>query len=452
MRYALDHDPGLLAKRATVANLESTFVKQRATEYPAINGTLANQSERSGNYEGTLAQYGVTPENTFSQNTAAVTAQWTLYNGSLNQVLAQEDRRQLEAGISDLHTAEYQTTVEVTGDFYSLVAKRETVVLDLASRVYQQQLLDAAQANERVGRTAGVDTLRAQVALTRAQAALLTAQADEANSREALAQRIGAPLSVAFALPPVPPEPPLPQTPVERMIEIAQTYRPEVASAIANLRAAVLSNAAIDTDLLPQVTLNGSFGNQFSPTTAVSEQQQIDSANAAALAQYQLLKQIAPSSVVIPPPVIIGPVPRGNPGFWQIGATATWTVPVIDYGTRSSAHRAARAQIASADSALSSARGSTELDVRRSLRDAQTASANLQLAKESAALARESARIAQLQFKAGLISFTDVNSTEQTSLSAQNDLVNAGTNYVVSLVRLRVAIGNMDPVTAAAVK
>ena len=71
------------------------------------------------------------------------------------------------------------------------------------------------------------------------------------------------------------------------------------------------------------------------------------------------------------------------------------------------------------------------------------------MAKESAGLARESARIAQLQFKNGLISFTDADATEQTALSAQTDLANAEVAYVVSLVKLQVAVGLADPVSAA---
>ncbi len=114
-----------------------------------------------------------------------------------------------------------------------------------------------------------------------------------------------------------------------------------------------------------------------------------------------MLKEIAPSTVPIPPPVLLPSVPRGNLGFWQIGLTATWTVPVIDYGARHSAHRAARAQIDSSLGALQNARSAVELDVRQSLRNAQTNSTNLGLAKQSAQLATESARISRLQYQHG---------------------------------------------------
>ncbi len=450
VRAALAHDTTLLSKRANLANLEETFVKQHAQEFPAISGQLQNQSSKSANSEGAFAQFGVVPLDQFSQNTAQVTAQWTLYNGSLNQILAQQDRRQVENARSDLLRNEDQVAADTAASFYDLATKRQTVVLDIANRTYQKELLDAAIANERVGMAAGVDVLRAQVAETRAEATLVSAQADDANSSEALASRVGVSLDAAFAVPQPIPEPPLPAAPAPQLVSIAETARPDVAAAVATLRAAQLSNSAIDTDLYPQVSLTGSFGNQFSASLQASEQEEVDQTNAASIAEYILLKEIAPSAP-IPPPVILPPVPRGNPGFWQIGATATWTVPVIDYGARRASHRAARKQIESALGALANTRSAVELDVRESLRNAQTNSTNLGLAKQSAQLATESARISRLQYQHGLISFTDAEATAQTALSSQTDLASARVDYLVSLIRVRIALGIYDPVTAVEV-
>jgi outer membrane protein TolC len=448
VRYALAHDSTLLAKTANVANLESQYAKAHATEFPSISGQLGNQLSKSSNAQGQFAQFGLSQQGNFSQNTAQISSQWQLYNGSLNQVLAQEDARDVESARADLRRARDQVAAAVAGAFFALAGKQETIAVSEGNRTYQQRLLDAARANERVGRTAGVDTLRAQVAETRAQADLVSALADAANAREALANEIGAPLDVAFALPHTVPQPPLPTTPVTTLVAVAEASRADVSAARANVAAAVLANGAIDADLRPQIALNGAFGNQTSPTQFVAEQQAIDAQNAAAQAQYQLLRQIAPPSVVIPPPVVLAPVVRGTPGFWQIGATATLTVPLLDYGSRHAAHRAARAQIEAQQAALANARSAVELDVRHSLRDAQTNATNLTLATANVTLARESARIAQLQYANGLISFTDANATEQTALQAQSDLVSARVAYAVSVVRLRIALGTSDPVAA----
>jgi outer membrane protein TolC len=163
------------------------------------------------------------------------------------------------------------------------------------------------------------------------------------------------------------------------------------------------------------------------------------------------LKQIAPPGVVIPPPTLLPPVPRGNPGFWQVGTVATWTVPVIDYGSRRASHRAAAAQIASATGALENTRSAVELDVHTAARAVQTNATNLRLAKQSAQLATESARISRLQYQHGLVSFTDAEATSQTALSSLTDLASAQVAYIVAYIRLQIAVGASDPVTAVEV-
>jgi outer membrane protein TolC len=437
VRYALEHSATVLAKRATLASAVATFTRDRAAELPTLTGQLSNQVTRSSNAQGSLAAYGLAQSNYFSQNLAQIGSQYTFYNGSLAQVQAQQARRQVESARADLRRTEQQTAADASSAFYNLAAKRTAVSLADANLRYQQALLDAALVSERVGRVAGVDVLRAQVGRTRGEAALVSAKADEENARESLALQIGAPLETPFAVPEEIPEPKLPQTPVDILISIAQRTRPDVAAARANRAVALLSDAAIDADLRPQIALNAAFGNQVTPTIFGGQQAAIDQQNAINASQGLPL---------------LPNVNRNQPGFWQIGATATLAIPLVDYGTRRTAHEGARAQIAAADAALSSALGSVELDVRQSLRAAQTGAANVSLYGQAADLGRESARIAQLQYKNGLISLSDADAAEQTALSAGNDLIAARVSYLVSIVRLRIAIGDTDPATAADVR
>ncbi len=446
VRYALDHAPVILAKKASVDQLTATFTQRRAAEYPSFNGQLQNQIARSSNAQGSFAQFGISPDSNFSQNTAQVTSTYNLYNATA-QITAEQAKRDAESANAELHVQEEQTTLDVSNAFYSLAARREAVVLAENDLAYQQQLLDIARASEKVGRVAGVDVLRAQVAATRSQSTLVQVRADEANAREALAVQIGASPDATFAVSAVP-EPPMPKASVAALTAIAKVTRPEVLSAKATLQAARLGDAGIDSDLHPTVSMNGSFGNQNSPTNSVLTQQQIDLSNAEAIANFNLQRALFPG-VAFPAPVLSGPVSRGRVGFWQFNITSSFSLPIIDYGTRAANHRAARAQIASADAAYTNALDFVESDVRAAARNVQAAFEKLALAKQSAQLARESARIAQLQYKNGLISFTDATQTEQTALSAENDLVAARVTYVVALVKLRLALGPPDPVAAA---
>jgi len=433
VRYALDHSPTILARRVTLENNESQYAQLHRNELPPITGTLSNQVERSSNVGGALEEFGLSQQNIFSQNTAQIGSTWTAYNGSLAQIQAQGAKRQVESSRADLLRAQQQLAQDVTNAFYTVSARRESVRLATADRAYQQALLDVARANERVGRAAGVDVLRADVAELRAQATLLSAQSDEATARETLAQTIGAPPDERFAIQDDVPEPALPRTPLETLVAIAKTNRPDIASARAQVAVARLVDSQIDTDRRPVIQLNGSFGNQTSPTTFVQQQLQLNQEN---LALAQAGQPLLPATVV-----------RGTPGFWQIGATSTFNLSLIDYGARHAQHRAAHAGIDSALATLATAEYNVETDVRQALRAVQTTYANLQTEKQAVSAGIEAARIAQLQYKNGLISLTDATQAEQTSLSAQTDLATARVAYVNAIVHLRVALGTGDPVS-----
>lgn len=415
VRYALDHDPTVLARRATLAQNESTFARNHAAEFPALSASLQNQLAKSnGNNGGSFQQFGLSQAQVFSQNAAQIGAVYNLYNGSLSQIQAQQAKRQVEAARSDERRAEQQLAADVATAWYGAVQRRDALRLAEGDRAYQLQLLAAARAQERVGRVAGVDVLRAQVNELRSESNLTSARADEVNARESLAQRIGAPPDTAFALPPELPEPVLPTTPVDALVAAALGARADVAGARAQVGVARLADAAIETDRRPQLQLTGSFGNTETPTT----------------------QTITPFGAV-------GEIRR--PGFWQMGMTETFTLPLVEYGARRAAHRAARAQIDAALASLASAESGVATDVRQALRGAQTASANLATAREAQRLGAESARIAQLQYRNGLISLTDATSAQQSALQAATDLVAARVTYLDALVRLRVAVGVADP-------
>jgi outer membrane protein TolC len=445
--YALAHAPSLLAQRATIASLVSNYTKLRAGEFPSATGELQNQLAKSANESGQFAQFGIAPSTNFSQNTAQLSSTYNLYNGT-QQIAAEQARKQLASAKFELARQEEQTTVAVSNAFYALAAQSSVVTLDEADVAYQQQLLDIAKAEERVGRVAGVDVLRAQVAVARSTSTLVQARADVENAREALAVQIGAPTDTQFDVPETLPEPAAPKTSAADLRALAERNRPEIASALATLDASKLGDAAVDSDLRPIVQANASFGSQLSPTSLVQQQQAIDAANAQTVAQNNLIKNLFPF-LNIPGAALLPPVDRRRPGFWQFNVTSTFQIPLFDYGQRAAAHHAARAQIDASTAALENAYDSVRSDVDAARRNLDAAEQKLKLAKLSAQLARESARIAQLQYKAGLISFTDTSQTEQTALAAENDLVAARVSYVTALIKLRASLAPPDAAAAA---
>jgi outer membrane protein TolC len=439
--YALTHNSTIAAKKATLAQAESNWTRQRATEYPPVVASLQNQMEKQNNYAGPYAQYGVAPIPNFSQNTAQVGTQWTLYNGSLNQILTQQYRRQVEAARADLRQTQTQTTQKLVEMFFAIANWQHLYALAQANLVYQQALLDVARAKEKAGLVAGVDVLRAQVGVEQTQVALLNTQSDQETAREALAQTIGASLDTIFAVPAVMPQPPLPSGSSATLVKIAESNRPEIAAALAGVAIAQLSGASIDTDLLPQISVFAALGNQTSPTGFVDQQNQVNLLNQECAPYPHQIECIGfPFANVV----------RGTPGFWDIGATSTLSLPVIDYGTRAAAHRSANAAVESAQLALDAARTATEQDVLQSLRQAQTAREALTYQRRAVDLGTAAARIAQLQYSSGLISLTDTKATQATSLQTQADFFSAQIGYINAVVKLRSALGTFDPAATVA--
>ena len=426
-----------MSKRSTLASLEANYARLHAAEFPTIAGTLQNQVSKSANNAGAFQQFNLSQQNVFSQNTAQIGSTWNINTGSSQQISAQQAKRQQDAAQADLRRSEQQLAIDVSNGFYALVARREATRLARADRNYQQSLLDVARQSEKVGRVAGVDVLRAQANELRSESTLVSSQSDEANASETLAQTIGAPAETPFAIPVVVPEPTLASTPLDQLIAIAENSRYDIAGARATLDANRLADGLIETDRRPIVQLNGSFGNQTSPTTFVSAQKSIDQQN---VINRRLGQPLLPNVV------------RGNPGFWQLGATSSFSLPFIEYGSRRAQHNSAHAAVDAANAQLEAAKRGVEIDVRQALRSAQTTSATLAFAKQSAVFGAEAARIAQLQYKNGLISLTDATAAEQTSLSSQNDLINARIAYVEAAIRLRVALGTYDPLVAVDVK
>ncbi|HEV2262558.1 MAG TPA: TolC family protein, partial [Candidatus Rubrimentiphilum sp.] len=143
-------------------------------------------------------------------------------------------------------------------------------------------------------------------------------------------------------------------------------------------------------------------------------------------------------------------VPRGSPGFWQLQAVSTFTLPLWDYGARRSERQNDDAQVAAAQNSLDSANTQVALDVRQSYRAAQTAKAQLQFANQEVRAAVESARVARLQYENGLIAISDVLQAQEAALSSQIDLYNARVAYVEAVIKLRVALGIYDAAQAVA--
>jgi len=442
--YALDHDAGVAQKHAAVTAQAHAVAVQMGQTFPEVSGQLQNYLQKSANYGGSYAVIGLAPQSVFSQNTASISTNYTLNAGGLGLLQLASAKASLEQAREDLARSEDLIAQNVTNAFYTVAENQTIVTLDRSDLGYQHVLVAAARIKARAGVSAGVDVLRAQVAEAKSASTLVAAVASVQNSREALAHTIGAPLDTQFAISTIIPQPMLPNGSIDTLENIALSARPDIVSARKALLSVQETRKGWIREIFPTFQITAAMGNQYSPTETGFLQQELD-------AQFLVENQQRIAAGLPPLPLADEPkVARGSPGYWQLGLTSTFTLPIIDYGQRHTERVNDDAQIASDEAALDQVISQAQVDVRQQYRAAQTALVQLSYAQEEARLGTESARIAQLQYRNGVIALTDVFQAQQTSVQAQTDLVNAQVAYVNAVVALRVGLGTYDARSAVA--
>ncbi|HEY1429780.1 MAG TPA: TolC family protein, partial [Candidatus Tumulicola sp.] len=432
--YALAHSSSVATQKAALTQAQHNLALQRGVAYPTVNGTLQSFLAKSANYEGAYAVIGAQQQNVVSQNTASVgISNWNLTTGGYSFLLVAAARAQEEQAAKTLANTEDQIATSVTNSYYAIVERLGLVAVDEFTLKYQNQLVSQAQIKERAGVAAGVDVLQAKTSAAKSESTLIADRASVQDASQSLAQQIGAPILTQFSLPVHIPQPPIPHGTVETLIGIAEAARPDVVAAQQGVVSARDTRKSWNVELYPQISINASLGNQFSPTGAVQVQNELDQ-----------------ECIAAPSPLTCLTVPRGSFGYWSLQAVSTFSLPLIDYNARHSERVNDDAQLASAQTTLEQTLLQSELDVRQSYRAAETALGQLVWAKQEAAFGIESARIAQLQYKAGVKTIYDVLQAQQAAQQAAVDDITARVNYVEAVVKLRVSLGTYDARSAVA--
>lgn len=423
--FALGHSAVVLQAKAAEAAAAATLAKMRADNLPLVTAALQSEADKqSASNAGTFSQFGLQPSTTFTQNTAQLQGTHNLFN-LVDIEGARRAKHAYDAAAANARLAREQTTLDVETSYYAMVQDQQLVTIAQGDVDYNLTLLQIADANFRGGRVAGIDRLKAQVQSLSSQERLASARADAEDARQNLAHLIGASIDQRFVVPPSIALPPPPtDLDVARLTQLALVQRPDVNAAQATYDGSVVANRLVDAPNRPNVLVRGAWGNQTSPYT---EAQTYDNC--------------------------IAQKARGNPAFanvacggpqthfFTIGVTASFTLPVEDYGTTHTAHTSARAAIDRDRQALFDAQQQARLDVDQAVRRFNVQRQNLALAAQSADVARQTAQIAQAQYRVGVIGQSDVTAAQQTYLQAAKDLLAAQIGYVLAVEKIKLATG-----------
>jgi outer membrane protein TolC len=418
--FAMSHNATVLAAKVSFAAAGAQVAANRAAILPNVSGqgqSLLNR--QSANNSGQFAQFGLSPSPNFSQTTTQVQAAQNVFD--LSTTLSERNaQRAYDAARHDLRLAQEQAKLDVETAFYGLSESAQLVALAHSDTSYQQSLVTIAQVNFTTGKVAGIDVLKARIGLTTSQEHGASAEADAADARENLAQLIGAPMTQQFVLPDVIPAPNPPAGDQATLEVQALRDRPDVLAAFDSYSQAVVARSLVDAPDRPIINLTGAWGNQVSPTN-----------NAIVLAQCN-----NPGRPLGEQPCGLGPS-----HFYNISLTSTWTLPLLDWGTKHAARASAGVAVDEKLTAYGAAKQQALIDVDQAVRRLAVDRQNLTLATDNDKLAKRSADVSQVQYRTGVISQIDVTAAEQTYLQTAKDLLDAQVGYVLSVEKLKLAIG-----------
>lgn len=257
---AFSNSPTMASARAALQQAEENLNAQRGAYYPSVDAQASAQRQRNNN-----SVLGIPTNNTsnlFNLYNASVSVAYTLdiFGGVRRSVEAQEAAT--EAQRYELHATYLTLAANVVTSSVSAASLRDQVTATQDIITAQEKQLDIAQKRHQLGAIAYSDVLAAQSNLASTRATLPSLEKQQAAVQNQLAVYLGK-LPSEFnggnfdlAELQLPQEIPL-SVPAQLVRQ-----RPDVRSAEARLHQASALIGVATANLLPQVSITGSYGSQ----------------------------------------------------------------------------------------------------------------------------------------------------------------------------------------------
>ncbi|MES1242009.1 MAG: TolC family protein [Acidobacteriota bacterium] len=228
---------------------------------PSFEGAVSQAREKIN-----LAAFGLAPPagesplvGPFNVFDARLRAEQTLFDSAQSARVAAARSRLDSRRLSSQQARDL--VVASVADLY-LEALADRARIDAARSQVQTAEAVEQQAKDRheAGTAAGIDELRAQVALAEEQERLIDAENDLAKQKLRLARAVGLPAGTPVELADEVPFQPLAERDLEDALVSARAARPDLKAAEADVAAAESAVAAIRRQRLPRVEAHGDYG------------------------------------------------------------------------------------------------------------------------------------------------------------------------------------------------
>lgn len=441
--YACSVPMALVALSALIARAQqpSQATVEATSTAPVtitLQDALARARANEPQYRAAITEYGIAQQNTVQGRAALLpnasyNAQflYTEGNGTAsgrfianNAVHEYVSQGNLHESLSWQNAAEYRLAraqealakakaeiatrglvVTVTEAYYGFVVAQRKYSIAQRAGDEAQHFFDITQKLERGGEVAHADAIKAQLELQQQQRALQDAQLEMDRSRLELAVIIFSNFNENFAtvddLENILPLPSFQETEAQ-----AGNRNPQLAAALATMKAANQEVAVAWNSFLPSLGLDYSYG--------------IDATRFAANGIDPLTGR-----------------PIRNLGY---SAAATLDLPIWSWGAGRSKVKSAHLLRDQAQVELSFAQRKMVADLKTLYGEAQTARSELESLRSSADLAAESLRLTALRYQAGEATALEVVDAQNTLTASQNALGDGQ-------VRFRVAVANLQTLT-----
>lgn len=357
----------------------------RAKLYPSVTGTA--DTTRSGS--------AVSVDNTHK---AEVSASWELDVWGKLRRTVEENQASAQASAAELANITLSAQSELAQDYFQLRIMDQQIDLYRQSVEAYQRYLNVIDNKYRAGSESRATLAQAQTQLESARASALDLQWQRAQLEHAIAVLMGK-SPAQFSLPVAPliaTLPPIPETLPAQLLQ----RRPDIAYAERNVASANAAIGVAEAAYYPDLTLSATGG--FESSTL-----------------HNLIS--LPNRV------------------WSLGPELSGTL--LDFGATKASVEQARA---SYDASVASYRQSVLSafqEVENYLVELTTLETEIGARQRAAQSAQESARVTYNQYQVGMIDYLDVATTQNTSLTQQQNLLSLRSTQWTASVQLIVALG-----------
>lgn len=337
---------------------------------------------------------------TYSQNTAALTLTWLVYDFGARQAAVDNTQSLLAAALATQDAMVQAVFLQAVQATYGAQAARAALVSAQEAERAAAESLAAAESRYQNGTGTPADRLQAKTAYSQAVLARIRAEGDWQNSLGVLANVMGMdagqPLQLQ-ALPAVVPDAAFTRQ-IAVLIDEARARRPDLKAAEAQVRAAEAARSAAVAAGMPTVSVSAG-------------------------PSWQELRQVSSEG--------------GSVGL-------TLTVPLFSGFSTTYKVQAAEAQLAVRQAQREKLMRQVALDVWKAYQSLQTAGQAVASSADLVASAEQSAKVALGRYKAGVGNVLDVLNAQSALASARLQRIQAGLDWWIYRATLAQAIGGLD--------